>query len=146
MLKFDEINKKIKNDLTLLSLVSFFISFLGGLFSYGILTNYFLIYVFIPIVAYLQAFLLEKEIFKYWNNENEVLTTFNLSIILMFLSASLFTFLFFNISLLINIILILFVNVISIIIFGSYYKGYVECLVYKMKMENEQQIEENKND
>lgn len=147
MLKFDEVGKKLKNDLILMLIESFFIVFLGGLFSFGFLTNSLILCILIPIATCGQTYLLEKEVFKYWNNEPEIIFTFHLMIVTIFILSIAFSFLFLNVNLLILICLNLFVITISNILFFNYYKGYVECLVHQMQINNsKQQNEELNND
>lgn len=145
MLKFDEVNKKIKNDLILLIIESFFIAFLGGLSSYGFLSSSSLVYLFAPCIAAIQTFLLEREIFKYWNNEKEIIFSYHLSIISIFLSSIIFSFLFLNTNLILYICLVLFVIGISNTIFFKYYKGFVDCVVHQMKINNSKQQNGNEN-
>lgn len=137
MLKLEDIGKKLKSDLIFLVIESILISFLGALFGFCFLTGFqFYFVLLIPVVACVNTFLLEKEMFKYWNNEKDIKFTFHLSIISSFISSILFTLYFFNVSLILNIALIILTIIISDSLFYNYYKGYVECLAHQMMINN----------
>jgi hypothetical protein len=137
MLKLEDIGKKLKSDLNNLIIGSIIVSFLGGLFGFGILGGFKLIYcILIPAIAYILTLLLEREIFKYWNSENDLLLSYHLTIAVSFISSILFTILFANHSLVLTLILIGIIIFISIRLFFNYYKGYVECLAHQMSRTN----------
>lgn len=137
MLKLEDIGKKLKSDLNNLIIGSIIVSFLGGLFGFGFLGGFKLIYcILIPAIAYILTLLLEREIFKYWNSENDLILSYHLTIVVSFISSILFTILFANHSLVLTLILIGIIIFISIRLFFNYYKGYVECLAHQMSRTN----------
>jgi hypothetical protein len=137
MLKLEDIGKKLKSDLIFLIVESVLISFLGALFGFCFLSGIqFYIAFLIPVAACVNTFLLEKEMFKYWNNEKDMIFTFHLSIISSFISSILFTVCFFKVNLILNIALIILTFIISDCLFYNYYKGYVECLAHQMMINN----------